>query len=186
MKCELDDELCNKYPKVFKDRRGDMRRTLMCWGFSCGDGWYEIINRACASIQSYVDHTRDQRLTALRYNRALRRATEHGDTTALLKFYTIGDDNSWAKTQVERTLMEPRYREVPKACPQVIAVQVKEKFGRLEFYYAGGDNYVRGVISMAGLMSVATCDVCGHPGTCNTTGWIACRCNNHIGEFSNE
>ncbi|MBF6650418.1 hypothetical protein [Methylobacter sp. BlB1] len=44
MRKELDEQLCRKYPSLYRDRHGDMRRTLMCWGFSCGDGWYTLID----------------------------------------------------------------------------------------------------------------------------------------------
>jgi len=33
MKQELDELLCKKYPKIFKDRYADMQTTAMCWGF---------------------------------------------------------------------------------------------------------------------------------------------------------
>jgi len=32
-------------------------RSLMCFGFENGDGWFWLIHNLCASIQSYVDHT---------------------------------------------------------------------------------------------------------------------------------
>jgi hypothetical protein len=36
-----------------------------------------------------------------------------------------------------------------KQVPQVVATQVKEKFGTLRFYYDGGDDYIDGLVSMA-------------------------------------
>jgi hypothetical protein len=33
--------------------------------------------------------------------------------------------------------------------PQVVAEQVKEKFGTLRFYYRGGDDFIDGLVSMA-------------------------------------
>ena len=52
MRKELDEALCAKYPEIFSDRNGDMRTTAMCWGFECGDGWYNIIDGLCATIQN--------------------------------------------------------------------------------------------------------------------------------------
>jgi hypothetical protein len=52
MRKELDEALCAKYPEIFRDRNGDMRTTAMCWGFECGDGWYNIIDGLCATIQN--------------------------------------------------------------------------------------------------------------------------------------
>lgn len=51
---ELDNKLCEKYPKIFKLRNSSMRETAMCWGFEHGDGWYSIIDAACSNIQNHV------------------------------------------------------------------------------------------------------------------------------------
>lgn len=66
--------------------------------------------------------------------------------------------------------------------PQVVADQVKEKFGTLRFYYSGGDDYVRGIVSMAEAMSANTCETCGAPGKQRTGGWIKTLCNEHEAE----
>ena len=76
MKTELDEKLCKTYPKLFRDRHGDMKKTCMVWGFECGDGWYNIIDHLCWNIQSHIDHSRSQRATALRFNRALARSLQ--------------------------------------------------------------------------------------------------------------
>ena len=55
MKKELDNYLCETYPKLFANRNRPMSETAMCWGFSCGDGWFAIIDRLCANIQNYID-----------------------------------------------------------------------------------------------------------------------------------
>jgi hypothetical protein len=41
--------------------------------------------------------------------------------------------------------------------------QVKEKFGGLRFYINGGDDYIRGLIMMAEVMSTKICYFTGHP-----------------------
>jgi hypothetical protein len=63
--------------------------------------------------------------------------------------------------------------------PQVVATQVKEKFGTLRFYYDGGDDYISGLTSMAESMSAVTCDECGAPGQQRSGGWIRTLCDNH-------
>lgn len=130
MRKELDEALCKKYPEIFRDRHGDMRTTAMCWGFECGDGWYNIIDAACAQIENRA------------YNNRL-----NGE-----KFH------------------------------QVIATQVKEKYGTLRFYYTGGDDYVDGVVSMAETISAKTCEVCGAPGTLREGGWLKTLCDQHAKE----
>lgn len=69
--------------------------------------------------------------------------------------------------------------QVPDLVEQVVAAQVKEKYGTLRFYYDGGDNYIRGVVNMAETMSGATCDVCGNAGKMNKRGWVSVRCREH-------
>ena len=56
MKPKLDKQLCEKYPKLFKQRNKPMTETAMCWGFECGDGWYTLIDTLCGTIQSYIDN----------------------------------------------------------------------------------------------------------------------------------
>lgn len=56
MKKELDEKLVEKYPKIFKDRYGDMKETAMCWGIDCDDGWYWLIDQLCQSIQFSIDN----------------------------------------------------------------------------------------------------------------------------------
>lgn len=55
---EKDQALCQKYPQIFRDRQGDMRETLMCFGFECGDGWYDIIDALCGTIQNHLNWKR--------------------------------------------------------------------------------------------------------------------------------
>lgn len=40
-------------------------------------------------------------------------------------------------------------------------LQVKEKFGKLRIYFSGGDDYIRGKVSMAEQISGYTCEYCG-------------------------
>ena len=63
--------------------------------------------------------------------------------------------------------------------PQVTLDQVKEKFGTLRFYYTGGDDYIRGMVTMAEAMSSVTCETCGKPGTRTGGGWIKTVCKEH-------
>lgn len=55
MREELDKLLCEKYPKIFADRYKPMIETAMCWGFECGDGWFDLIDNLCKEIQWHLD-----------------------------------------------------------------------------------------------------------------------------------
>lgn len=179
MKEELDKQLCEKYPKIFKNRYADMRTTAMCWGFECGDGWFNIIDKLCANIQGHIDWSRKQRLNDLRYNRALKKAL-NGDDSGLIKFFSYGGKvTEYTLKTVKQEITRATYRTPFVVVPQVVAQQVKEKFGGLRFYYSGGDDYISGLKSMAESMSYVTCEECGNPGKPNSGGWIRTLCTTH-------
>jgi len=124
MKKELDEKLCEKYPKIFVNRHGDMKTTAMCWGFACGDGWYWLIDRLCSNLQWNTDKN----------NR------------------------------------DGKY-------PQVVASQVKEKFGGLCFYVESATPEQYAVISFAETLSNHTCEECGTTKNIgHTKGWITTLC----------
>lgn len=119
MRKELDALLCERYPEIFRDRHGDMRETCMCWGFSCGDGWFDIIDNLCREINELVKSGKVQ---------------------------------------------------------PVVATQVKEKWGSLNFYIAGAEDAVWELIEGASEKSHVTCEHCGQPGTLITDAWYRVRC----------
>jgi hypothetical protein len=48
--------------------------------------------------------------------------------------------------------------------PQIVAVQIKEKFGGLSFYVESGNDRQRGMIDFASDIARRTCEQCGSPG----------------------
>jgi hypothetical protein len=62
--------------------------------------------------------------------------------------------------------------------PQVVAKQIKEKFGTLRFYYSGGDDAIHSYIEMAELLSGFICEDCGMSDLSlgQTTNWIRTLC----------
>lgn len=73
----------------------------------------------------------------------------------------------------------PHNHSIPDMVPQVIVEQVKEKFGGLRFYYQGGDECIRGMITMAEQWAGNTCEECGKPGRSRSGGWIKTLCDEH-------
>jgi hypothetical protein len=151
MRKELDQKLCEKYPKIFVNRNGDMRETAMCWGFEHRDGWYNIIDLLCGNIQSHIDWSHKSNAWDLEWNK------EHPD----------------------------EQREVREICPQVVAEQIKEKFGTLRFYYQGGDDMIDGMVRMAESMSAVMCEECGAPAETRGPGWVRTLCEVHEEEYQN-
>ena len=54
MKAELQQKLYEKYPNIFRQKDLDKTVTAMCWGISCGDGWYDLIDTLCENIQNRI------------------------------------------------------------------------------------------------------------------------------------
>lgn len=65
-----------------------------------------------------------------------------------------------------------------KKISQIIATQVKEKFGMLDFSFTGGDDYVRGMANLAIHMSLNICEFCGTTTNVGSTkgAWIYTIC----------
>ena len=68
MKQELDQLLCEKYPKMMVNRNKNMQETCMCWGFECGDGWFNILDQLMGNIQHHIDWKEKQRNWAIDFN----------------------------------------------------------------------------------------------------------------------
>lgn len=56
MNNELDALLCERYPLIFAERHLSIIESCMAWGFSCGDGWFTLIDTLCERLQFWTDH----------------------------------------------------------------------------------------------------------------------------------
>lgn len=171
MRQELDEKLCSDFPNLFVNRRKSMTETCMCWGFECGDGWYNILRSLCSNIQHHIDWSVKNYNSDTKYNEMIAAAMA-GDITDLEKYYGGWPD---ADDRMKETL-ERGFRDVRPIVPQVTVDQVKEKFGTLRFYYTGGDDHINGMVRMAESMSGCTCEECGNPATTGGQGWIRTIC----------
>lgn len=110
-------------------------------------------------------------------------ANRFGDPTDTLMCFGFEHGDGWYKIldalcgQIQNHL-DWINREEEKV-QQVVAIQVKEKFGELRFYYEGGDAVVDGMVRMAESWSFNTCEVCGNPGKRRKGGWIRVLCDEH-------
>ena len=165
MKAELQEKLFSKYPKIFGDRTKPMTETCMCWGLDVGDGWYNLIDTLCEAL-TYT------------YSTSIEVDEEDGKRLGI-EPYKIEDKDSYYFT------VEP---------PQVIATQVKEKYGTLRFYYRVEydekatslfltekypdlqkiadrySNYIDGIIHFAEIVSGRTCEITGQSGELHASG----------------
>lgn len=75
--------------------------------------------------------------------------------------------------------------EIQKHCDntpgtlQVVAAQVKEKFGGLRFYVDDSNEFADKLIATAESQSYKICEVCGKPGTLKGEFWISTLCEDH-------
>ena len=183
MKEELDKKLCEKYPKIFAGRNGDVHETAMCWGFEHGDGWYDLIDVLCANIQHHIDRRAEERELAVRFN--VMKMDIENDNWGLFDQTYNNPQGAHRESYIKR-IREAKEQEIKDLVPQVVAVQVKEKFGSLRFYYDGGDEYIRALVNFAESMSGRICEKCGSPGKTRGGGWVRTLCDEHEEEYQNQ
>jgi hypothetical protein len=177
MKQKLDKLLCEKYPKMMVNRDKSMMETCMCWGFECGDGWFNILDQLMGNIQHHIDWKEKQRKGAMDYNYMAAQA-KAGNFDLFEETMKALPDNEYKEKRLAE-IVAGDFREVPNSIPQVTLDQVKEKFGTLRFYYTGGDDYIRGMVTMAEAMSGVICEECGNPGETKGQGWVVTLCETH-------
>lgn len=174
MRNELDKLLCEKYPKMMVNRNKPMTETCMCWGFDCGDGWFNILNLLMGNIQHHIDWKEKQRKWALDYN-YMAAQCKAGNFDAFEESMKDTVSQEYKEKRLEE-IVAGDFRPVPDPIQQVTLDQVKEKFGTLRFYYTGGDEHISGMVRMAESMSGVTCETCGNPGKCGGEGWVRTSC----------
>ena len=103
--------------------------------------------------------------------------------TAMCWGFDHGDGWYWILDELCNSIQSYIDNNPHKNIPQVVATQVKEKFGILNFYYIGGDEYIAGMVHLAERMSWHTCEVCGSTkNIVHTKGWIKTRCKSCLRE----
>ncbi len=171
MSPELEQKLFAKYPKIFRDANKSPQESCMAFGLEVGDGWYDLIDVLCEAL-TYT------------YTTAIEVDEEDGKRLGI-KPYSYKDG-------------EIRYRYFFNVKPpQVVADQVKEKFGTLRFYYhleydEGNTSlvetkkypeldainkryadYFDGIVHFADIASGRTCEVSGAEGQMHSRrGWF--------------
>jgi hypothetical protein len=152
MRAELDKLLVEKFPNLYADRYASMSVTCMCWGFDCGDGWFDLINRLSEQLEKMI----------LELPPACSNCGHDWRGHGALRTDHCGEDCACENWEPCR----PR------------ASQVKEKFGGLRFYMTTGSEEMFDLIDKAEEESLRTCEVCGKTGSLRSLGgWYMTRCN---------
>jgi len=72
------------------------------------------------------------------------------------------------------------FRNNQTPIPQVTALQIKEKFGTLRFYYTGGDERITPIVDFYESYTKYICEDCGSTTDIGyTNGWIRNVCKKH-------
>lgn len=160
MREDLDKKLVETYPLIFKNRYADMKTTCMCWGFTCGDGWYPLIDMLCAMLYNDYDQAKQ---------------TYEYTVSALGKKKYDGTLYSQEDVDEAKAKMDEEEKLVP------VASQVKEKFGSLRFYTGPAKEKHHEYIWFAEAMSSRICEKCGATAGTRTwtDGWMSTLCEEH-------
>lgn len=172
MNRHYDRYLTTKYAPLYRDRNAPMNETAMCWGFCCGDGWFNIINALSLELcSSWLQAKQDYDAIKDHEGKLIYEAV-YDDTTFGESTY------NYRITKEKIAEAEERMKEEEAKIP--VVMQVKEKFGTLRFYVTGATDEQYAVISLAETMSSFTCEVCGERGKqTNKNGYIQTLCKEH-------
>ena len=190
---KLQKQLYDKYPKIFIEKDLPMTATCMCWGIETGSGWFDLLNLLCFRIQNHVDQedwvpeSIFKRLPKRIWNRVIWNYIIYPIAHGLLLgkssngvrsdeyFKSCGwKTYQWIQKHCNAT---ERYIKSKEPRSQVVALQVKEKFGGLRFYTKGGDAVTQAYIEFAESLSYNICEACGSTKDVTASqGWITIRC----------
>lgn len=98
MSPELQKQLYEKYPKIFAQATAPITHSAMGWGICTGDGWYDLIDTLCGSIQGRIDLNPHLDLPQIE-------ATQVKEKYGTLRFYYVGgDDNVQGKVSLAESI----------------------------------------------------------------------------------
>lgn len=170
MNYRYDKYLVKKYAPLYQDRNAPMTQTAMCWGFECGNGWFNIID----TLSRQLCHNWLQ--AKQEYDGVAGRVGE--------RKYPDMQSDKWNPIITEDMVTECKFKMDLEAEKTPIAVQVKEKFGGLRFYVHGATDEQYAAISFAEALSYRTCEVCSKSAKPNKDcGWISTRCKDHRDDY---
>ncbi len=108
MRRELDEKLCKLGPTLFADRFAPMTTTAMCWGFECGDGWYDLLEEAITKLEPLVAAAKKKDPEG--WDFGYYRASQVKEKYGTLRFYMSGE------TKKMSTIIRKAERRSSKTC----------------------------------------------------------------------
>jgi hypothetical protein len=173
---ELDKKLVNNFPLLYSDRHASMQDTCMCWGFDCGDGWFDIIWDLSSKLEPLIQKLVDD-------NPKLSCAVCGCSKERHYAWITKTPGKCLAIHVDFRSEEEPPNNYFACFCDEYRgsyprASQVKQKYGGLRFYMTCGTNEINDLINEAEELACKTCEECGSPGEERGDSWINTLCDN--------
>jgi hypothetical protein len=205
---DFEDYLIEKYPNLFPKNADGKPRHSDC-GVDCPVGWQDLIDKLCGSIDWHVKNGGKNEITNkisfgvhrfiwnnLKIGKLLNEICYSIDPVEwkLRKSWPSSEIDKIRKDHPKRTaflkfFQSFKYSVMPKAKFKKIAVrpvtigQIKQKFD-LRFYYDGGDETVRGMVSFAETLSTSICEETGEKGVrCFNKGWYRTLSEEKMKEF---
>lgn len=157
MKEELDKKLVEDHPSLCKNRYGDMRETCMCWGFSCGDGWYKLLDE----LFTKIDQIAPNKVTLDQVKEKF---------GGLRVYYTYHDlePNWWDKMP---TIFYNSIRHLLPYKMSSPVIRFLKRIGLRSTY-----DRISDAVDKAEDKSYETCEWCGEPGIQRGGSWIRTLC----------
>jgi hypothetical protein len=152
----IQQMLYNKYPKLFRQKDLSAQETCMCWGISCGKGWFKIIDEACEKLQKLAD--------------------ENGVS---IEFVQVKE--KFAELRLYTDIIYP---DGHKLHTTVVDIAGVGSFIKEEPEQIWKD--VQRIVGDAGEKSLNTCETCGEPGKPREGGWVVTLCDEHAKKSEKE
>ena len=159
---ELEKNLVETYPKLYRHYGGDIRKTCMGWGFSCGDGWYNLISDLSQNIKDLDKHDRvvaDQVKEKFGGLRFYYHIEGYGRGS---RFYQL---KNWLHWKVKVKI--PYYFRIRNWLVPL----------RKKYLYKRFDEKIDELVSNAEQQSYKECERCGSPGQRRSGGWVRTLCD---------
>jgi hypothetical protein len=158
-------KLYQDFPVLYRDARPGVEDSCVQWGFSCGDGWYQLIRKFSAAIEAEA-----KKLGLDTQSEEWPRALQVKEKFGTLRFYVVTPADS-SESQSE-------------------GVGVESVGGVVSIRPIARVQSIRELVSQAEATSAEICETCGAPGSLNTDGgWWRTTCghcdakrNEEVGE----
>ena len=153
---DLEKILVVCYPIIFREYGGDIRRTCMGWGMTCGPGWFKLIDELCNDITNLIGN-KDIEVIALQVKEKF---------GGLRFYYTIQSPKLKRESKIRSFMFSKR---LGKQYWKI--VNFRKKIWRTTF------EKISDRIDKAEIESYKICETCGDPGERCGGGWIKTLCD---------